>query len=273
MEVIYIVVFVLILLLIISFMGHIVIQPPPSLPENDSGYDSDNTPVVITPSCSHSPFGCCPDGETARVDSYGSNCIPIPGPPGSQGCSVSPYGCCSDGTTYRHNSTDSTCPLTINSPPSRFMPTSGPTSGPTPAPTSAPGSTCQGSQYGCCPDNITALVDSYGSNCLNPSPYASLNSYSSSTFPYPSSRSNTYYPSAASATTASATTASATTASTTSSTGLTALVAPASSSNLTNYPTSYTLTIIPNTSTSTPASSLATTSVSTPALTPTSTSH
>ena len=113
MEAIYIIVVVLILLLILSFLGHIVIQKKE---ENKDDSGSSSKTVVVVGGCAGTQYGCCPNGKTAKMNAWGSNCVlqPVPpqpiyvNPPGSQGCSVSPYGCCNDGVTYK-NSNGSNC--------------------------------------------------------------------------------------------------------------------------------------------------------------------
>lgn len=48
--------------------------------------------------CAGTKYGCCPDGNTARLDPNGTNCVEtvLIG-----GCVKSPKGCCPDGITER----------------------------------------------------------------------------------------------------------------------------------------------------------------------------
>jgi hypothetical protein len=135
---------------------------------NNSGYvvkgPKGNVFVGTKSKCSMTPYGCCPDGITAK-NANGSNC-PVnawkftgpnvtayagkgpnnsgfiaQGPLGntvigvSSNCSMSQYGCCPDNVTTR-NMNGSNCVI----------------------------SGCVGTQYGCCPDNVTAR-NVNGSNC------------------------------------------------------------------------------------------------------------
>lgn len=100
------------------------------------------TPNVEHPSCSLTAYGCCPNGVDSKINYYGTNCpvsqTPtgyLPPPPPRK-----PY---------------------IPPPP---QPTPPPPPGPGPNPPKPIGG-CAGTQYGCCPDNYTAKIDTQGSNC------------------------------------------------------------------------------------------------------------
>jgi hypothetical protein len=84
--------------------------------------------------CAQTLFGCCPDGINSKVNFYGTNCPSYqPGP----GYPITPT------------------PLPPTPPP--------PGPGPTPP---KPIGGCSGTQYGCCPNNITPKINTIGSNCI-----------------------------------------------------------------------------------------------------------
>ena len=118
--------------------------------------------------CAGTQYGCCPDGVTAK-NAYGNNCISYPPPnPPPPSCASSQYGCCLDGITPK-NAYGTNC-ATFNSwtytpptvTPTPTCTTPGPVPAPTPSPTMQSG--CSVTQYGCCPDNVTAK-NADGSNC------------------------------------------------------------------------------------------------------------
>jgi hypothetical protein len=131
-------------------------------------------PPPVVGGCAGTQYGCCPDNVTAKVDSDGSNCAPYP-PPVVGGCAGTQYGCCPDNLTAKVDSDGSNC-SSVN-----VWKYSGPNvtayaaSGPNKSGFIAKGphgnifygttSSCNLSQYGCCPDNVTAKTDSIGSNC------------------------------------------------------------------------------------------------------------
>jgi hypothetical protein len=80
----------------------------------------------------------------------------------SQGnCSQTTYGCCPDGINSKINFYGTNCPAYRPGP--GYIPPPPP---PPPQPQPQPIGGCSGTQYGCCPNNITAKVDKIGSNCL-----------------------------------------------------------------------------------------------------------
>uniref|UniRef100_A0A6C0ERV2 CC domain-containing protein n=1 Tax=viral metagenome TaxID=1070528 RepID=A0A6C0ERV2_9ZZZZ len=88
--------------------------------------------------CSQTAFGCCPDGINSKMNFYGTNCPgykPAPGYYPIPVQNVHPY------------------------------PYPEPIPGPGPSPPKPIGG-CSGTQYGCCPNNITPKINQQGSNCL-----------------------------------------------------------------------------------------------------------
>ena len=138
--------------------------------------------------CEGTQYGCCPDNVTAK-NADGSNCAPYP-PPTVGGCEGTQYGCCPDNVTAK-NADGSNCPLpppppqrsswtyhgpninagTFVGPNVNALAASGPNysgyavKGPNGNVYSNVTPTCNLSQYGCCPDNITAK-NADGTNCL-----------------------------------------------------------------------------------------------------------
>jgi hypothetical protein len=129
---------------------------------------SSSSTTTSSASCSQTTFGCCPNGVDSKINFYGTNCpgyVPGPGylptsaviikpppPPGNLPPPPQPV------PPHRH-------PIYIN--PSVPPPQPPPPPGPNPGPYQRkPIGGCAGTQYGCCPDNITAKVDSQGSNCV-----------------------------------------------------------------------------------------------------------
>jgi len=99
------------------------------------------SPDIEHPTCSLTAYGCCPNGIDSKLNYYGSNC---PGYKTTPGYAAPPP------------------------PPSPYMPPP-----PQPIPLPAPGPTppkpiggCSGTQYGCCPDNVTPKINTPGSNCI-----------------------------------------------------------------------------------------------------------
>jgi len=92
--------------------------------------------------CAGTQYGCCDDGQTAKVDANGTNCpsSPQPSPPVVGGCAGTQYGCCIDGTTTKVDANGTNC-QNIGG--------------------------CAGTQYGCCIDGTTTKVDANGTNCQN----------------------------------------------------------------------------------------------------------
>ena len=151
---------------------------------NNSGYiikgPNGNVYAGTASNCVISPYGCCPDMVTSK-NTNGSNCnssvpVPAPSPSIQNGCSITQYGCCSDNVTAK-NADGSNCS------PANAWKYTGPNFtvyGVTGQDTTDfiakgqgnlfNGSTkpliggCAGTQYGCCPDNVTAKYAD-GSNC------------------------------------------------------------------------------------------------------------
>ena len=124
------------------------------------------------PTCSTSQYGCCDDNVTFR-NVNGSNCPkPTPSP---TTCSTSQYGCCPDNITFR-NVDGSNCnqinAVSVSGPNNTFFAVKGPQgnifTGAIPNTNAGIGG-CEGTQYGCCPDNVTSK-NSDGSNCNSPMP-------------------------------------------------------------------------------------------------------
>jgi len=144
-----------------------------------------NLPEPNVNSCSGTQYGCCPDNVTAK-SADGSNCAPYP-PPTVGGCAGTQYGCCPDNVTAK-SADGSNCPSTTipsgwiyngpnvtigkyNGQNITAYAGTGPNysgyviKGPNGNVYSNATPTCNLSQYGCCPDNITAK-NADGSNCL-----------------------------------------------------------------------------------------------------------
>jgi len=163
-------------------------QPTTTCTESEFGCCPDNVTAKNADgsNCSTPESQYCPDGVTVK-NADGSNCAPYP-PPTVGGCAGTQYGCCPDNVTTK-NADGSNCPLPP-SPPSGWIytgpnVTAGTFVGPNVSGIAGTGPnysgyaikgpngnvysnvtpTCNLSQYGCCPDNITAKnVD--GTNCL-----------------------------------------------------------------------------------------------------------
>ena len=126
-------------------------------------------------SCSQTTFGCCPNGVDSKINYYGTNCpgyVPppphpiyypsYPPPPPPQPVVPPPRPILPPP------------PQPVPPPPHPIYPVNPiqpirprPLPGPIPGPMRLqPIGGCAGTQYGCCPDNLTAKIDSQGSNCL-----------------------------------------------------------------------------------------------------------
>jgi hypothetical protein len=145
---------IIIVLLVVIIIYFIVLIENPNNPPTP-------TPVVITPSyggCAGTQYGCCPNSTVAKHDYIGSNCSsfnpiiikppspyhppppppphpPLPPPPPPQPyqtpCIKSKFGCCPYSNISKEDDVGSNC-------------LSNKIGG------------CSGTQYGCCPDGVTA---------------------------------------------------------------------------------------------------------------------
>ena len=57
-----------IILLALIILNNITVVPSPS-------------PSPPVGGCAGTQYGCCPDGITAKMNAYGTNCLPAPYPP------------------------------------------------------------------------------------------------------------------------------------------------------------------------------------------------
>ncbi|XP_076834066.1 papilin isoform X2 [Brachyhypopomus gauderio] len=96
----------------------------------------------LTPHCTQTTYGCCPDGRTPAGGFRGQGC------PTSPSCIRTRYGCCQDGVSQALGPNKEGCP--------EYIP-------PTPAPADGD---CHMSTYGCCYDGRTAAVGADGEGCL-----------------------------------------------------------------------------------------------------------
>jgi len=112
--------------------------------------EQNNKNTINSPSCGQTTFGCCPNGVDSRINFYGTNCPGyVPGP----GYLPTPQ------------------PLPLPPQPLPPQPVLPPPPQPVPPPPHPiykphPVGGCAGTRYGCCPNNITAKIDEFGSNCL-----------------------------------------------------------------------------------------------------------
>ncbi|XP_030643236.1 papilin [Chanos chanos] len=134
----------------------------PFLPE-ESSTDALESPQVntvydphgsgLTPHCSQTQFGCCPDGRTPARGRRRQGC---PHDSAQPACTRSSYGCCEDGLTAAQGPNREGCqeysPLvpTVAIPVAPAQPTD-----------------CRSSTYGCCFDGVTAASGLYGEGCPN----------------------------------------------------------------------------------------------------------
>jgi hypothetical protein len=104
--------------------------------------------TVGNATCSQTTFGCCPNGVDSKIDYFGTNCpgyVPAPGylptetipPPPPEPVPIPPPP-----------------PQPVPPPPHPILPIPKPIGG------------CEGTMYGCCPNNVTPKINEQGSNCV-----------------------------------------------------------------------------------------------------------
>ena len=173
-------------------------------PDNITSKNVDGSNCEPAPtSCATSQYGCCPDGVTSK-NSNGSSCSPYPPAPSpTPSCASSPYGCCLDGITAK-NADGTNCSTmnswTYNGSNVSGVVASGPTNsgyiikGPNGNVYAGTTLNCKNTQFGCCPDNVTAK-NVYGNNCPLPSTSPIVNVYGGSpNTGYPQNNVPTYVP-------------------------------------------------------------------------------
>lgn len=70
-------------------------EEPTYSPDQQSIDIKNRQPQKRISGCGGTPYGCCSDGTTAKIDAEGTNCSLI------GGCNGTRYGCCSDGITTK----------------------------------------------------------------------------------------------------------------------------------------------------------------------------
>jgi hypothetical protein len=160
---------------------------------NNSGYiikgPNGNVYAGTASNCVISQYGCCPDMVTSK-NANGSNCnypvppvpAPAPSPTNQTGCSVTQFGCCPDNVTAKNADGSNCSPANawkytgpnvtvygITGQENSGFVAQGPQGNLFSGSTNSFIGGCAGTQYGCCPDNVTAKYAD-GSNCTSPVP-------------------------------------------------------------------------------------------------------
>lgn len=135
----------------------------------------------VPETCFETKYNCCPDGITPAQGLHGKGCP-------KEDCSETLFGCCPDGVSSAKGNDNEECPVPTTTPiptttakittlASTAKPkfdeeeevaketTEKSTEKPTEAPTEEPLEGCQGTTYGCCPDNTTEATGPNNAGC------------------------------------------------------------------------------------------------------------